>query len=162
MSCEAGKLVDEVTNGVPGGLTDKCVERYGFESSSHHFGDGRHRGRDGGHDALGGGTGSTAFTTTAAAAGVSGASRAFISAGASRAAVAGVLVAASGGAKVDTAGAGLTDALGSVGGAAADVAALVVDGGSFDSKISCVKDIVAAVDDQYAEELSEEFNVINK
>ena len=61
-----------------------------------------------------------------------------ISAGASRAAVAGVLAAASGRAKVDTAGAGLTADLGLVGGAAADVAALVVDGGAFDSKISCV------------------------
>ena len=60
MSCEASKLVDEVTNGVPGGLTNKWVEGGGFESSSHHFGDGRHRGRDGGHDALGGGAGSTA------------------------------------------------------------------------------------------------------
>ena len=51
MACEAGKLVDEVTNGVPGGLTNKWVEGDGFESSSHHFGDGRHSGREGGHDA---------------------------------------------------------------------------------------------------------------
>ena len=53
MACEAGKLVDEVTNGVPGGLNDKWVERDGFESSSHHFSDVRHSGRDGGHDASG-------------------------------------------------------------------------------------------------------------
>ena len=37
-----------------------------------------------------------------------------------------------------TAGAGLTAALGEVGGAAADMEVLVVDGGAFDSKISCV------------------------
>ena len=53
MACEPGKLVDEVTNGVPGGLTDKWVKREGFESSSHHFGDGRHSGREGGNDASG-------------------------------------------------------------------------------------------------------------
>ena len=62
-----------------------------------------------------------------AAAGAAGASRDVTSAGASRAAVAGVLATASGVAKLDTAGAGLTAALGVVGGAAADVAALVVD-----------------------------------
>ena len=53
MACEAGKLVDEVTNGVPGGLTDKWVERDGVELYSHHFGDDRHSGRDGGHDVSG-------------------------------------------------------------------------------------------------------------
>ena len=69
MACEAGKLVNEVTNGVPGGLTDKWVERDGFKSSLHHFGDGRHRGRDDGHVALGGGAGLTALTTAAGASG---------------------------------------------------------------------------------------------
>ena len=70
MACEDGKLVDEVTNGVPGGLTNKWVEREGFELSLHHFGDGRHSGHDGRHDALGesgGGAGWTASTTAAAA-----------------------------------------------------------------------------------------------
>ena len=168
MACESGKLVDEVTNGVSGGLNDKWVERDSFESSSHHFGDGRHSGRDDKHDALGesvGGDGKTTLTTAgaagasrdcglaaaaaagaaasrdcelAAAAGAAWASRAVNFSGASRAAVTGVLAAAYGGAKVDTADAGLTSALGSVGGAAADVAALVVDRGAFDSKISCV------------------------
>ena len=60
MACEAGKLVDEVMNRLPGGLTDKWVERDGSESSSHHFGDGRHSGREGRHDASrasGGGAG---------------------------------------------------------------------------------------------------------
>ena len=54
---------------------NKWVERDGFESSSHHFGDGRHCVRDGVHDALGGGAGSTALTTEAAAAGAEGESR---------------------------------------------------------------------------------------
>ena len=53
MAGEAGKLVNYVTNGVPGGLTDKWVERDGFDLSLHHFGDGRHSGREGGHDASG-------------------------------------------------------------------------------------------------------------
>ena len=53
MDFEASKLVIEVTNGAPGRLTDKWVERDGFKSSSHHIGDGRHSGRDGGYDALG-------------------------------------------------------------------------------------------------------------
>ena len=53
MACEASKLVDEVTNKVPGRFTDNWVKRDGFESSSHHFGDGHHSGREGGHDASG-------------------------------------------------------------------------------------------------------------
>ena len=53
MACEAGKLANYVTNGFPGGLPDKWVERDGVESSSHHFGDGRHSGCEGGPDASG-------------------------------------------------------------------------------------------------------------
>ena len=48
------ELFDELSDGREGGLPNYCVERHGRHASADHFGDGRHRGGDGGHVVRGG------------------------------------------------------------------------------------------------------------